>query len=247
MFLALCGYSWKEHVVAANQTELIITNLEACREYLFFVYSNHLFDDELSPNFFTTLSEVPGEIKLLSYFASTTNYTFKWDVPEKNPYCVNKYYVEFDEITKFETENLEIVIENLQPCGNYTVTLYATDLENRPGATHTLSITLNEDKPSAIENPKTNTTSTSTDILLYWTEPSYAKLCISEYRLTVWREDKTNLIHVIDITTTSTYVLLDDFISCLTYVVQIIPVTHNNDDGPNKISNIVVPSRSTHT
>ncbi|XP_055854134.1 receptor-type tyrosine-protein phosphatase H [Episyrphus balteatus] len=240
---------WKEkNITDANTKEVTIQDLDGCEEYGLFFYINEIPKAKSELKTFTSPEQLPGLIEYGKHKINSTAVTVVWKLPKQNKKCVDVYHVYMtgpiqkdpasQNIYPAITKETVTHFDNLDPCGEYNISVQPFGHNGFPGIKVNSSLVLEQDNPTQIRNVQVD--AQAKEIHLNWDPPEFAELCLEGYRISAWT-DITNSIFDKEIN--ETQIVITDLVSCQVYTVQIIPFTKSKkrDGIPEHIEQITSP------
>ncbi|XP_012158439.1 phosphatidylinositol phosphatase PTPRQ isoform X3 [Ceratitis capitata] len=173
----------------------------------------------------TPTNITPTEIAIHWEDPSNSIYASVFDVNINGPLQRSKEtQINFSNQT---TEN-QYHFKNLDPCGQYKITLQAISDDGIVLYLTTTNLQTLETQPTPIQNFEVISETQALNIS--WSPPKLADLCVVEYRIAGWINENSGQLFYKQTNETTIYVT--DLYACQTYTVQIIPVSNNNDGEP---------------
>ncbi|XP_017049952.1 phosphatidylinositol phosphatase PTPRQ [Drosophila ficusphila] len=229
---------WTDVSSDGKLREYLLTDLQGCELHTFQVFINENKTAKASQQF-TSAEKTSSAVYEPSPTADSTKLLWTWSAPQNHPKCVANYSVMLTGPTQREenktletvTEEMFATFEDLDPCGIYVVEIVPTQLNGSSGAKFQQQCTVGEDQPTQILDPEVDPSAYS--MVVSWSKPAYADLCIDGYRLSGWMEDEKLVeVEALSVTTQNTTVTFDkNLLACQVYIIQIIPYTRERLDG----------------
>ncbi|XP_067629119.1 receptor-type tyrosine-protein phosphatase F [Eurosta solidaginis] len=200
-----------------------------------FILLSTLFQKRFCLNL-DTQSKDPVAVAILSTKIGATKLAVSWDVEEKNRPCLQAYEIYFTgPLQRSERLNISYqkaaeikttFFNNLDPCGQYIFSIRAISNDGTIGPSTEVNFETFQSKPSSVNDISVVYEAQALNIS--WTVPTFGELCIVEYRLNGWIDEKSPS-QKFDKKTNSTGLYINELFACQTYSIQIIAVTSNTD------------------
>ncbi|XP_055907424.1 phosphatidylinositol phosphatase PTPRQ [Eupeodes corollae] len=240
---------WNDsNITDPNTKEFTINQLDGCEEYGLIFHINDVSNAKSGINSFTSPEQLPGLIAYGKHKISSTEVTIIWKLPKENKKCVDLYKVQMQgpiqkdrevQVT-YESETKETLARfiELDPCGEYNISVQPFGRNKLPGIKINSSLVLDQAKPTQIRNVTVE--AKPKELYLTWNPPEFSDLCLEGYRISAWGDSSSS---VFDKETNETEILITKLVSCQVYTVQIIPYTKSKkkDGIPEHIEQITSP------
>ncbi|XP_052873215.1 tyrosine-protein phosphatase 10D [Anopheles cruzii] len=170
-----------------------------------------------------------------------------WREPDDADDCVKEYQVSWgSEMVVLAPDKTSYFVRNLEPCVSYNFTVAAVDLTNDRGVPNTIEATVREiEQLSEVVELELNEVDPRS-LSAKWKPPVNGTNCVKSYRVAAWYtspEDASDEV-VFSNTTTDQHVTFGEVIACMTYMVQVIPISFLNKDGRNEIAPLKTKERT---
>ncbi|XP_068232349.1 receptor-type tyrosine-protein phosphatase delta-like [Palaemon carinicauda] len=215
--------------------------LDACKVYEFKLIPHFEdgVDGKASTTSANTVEKIPGEPTNPSASSSSSGILVTWQAPKENPNCVNKYIVcarikgELENVCQ-ETDGLTLMMEDIQLCSTYVITIHASTPMEQMGPETSTETTTAEGVPGIPENVVVALT-TQTMITITYDDPKTNPRCVEEFGViygeitnTIKREDslRSNGQHEHTISP------LD---ACTNYSIGVYGVSPSEKKGPTAV------------
>lgn len=170
-----------------------------------------------------------------------------WAEPTMFKLCEKKFRVIFRQsnlenaLLTAETSSLSQVSNTLEPCEDYTVSIYPMTtilgeslLDYGESASHTMETSL----PTGIRDLTVTYDDTDTSIKIEWQSPESGSRCVKSYDVTIESSVDTRTRNA-----TVTYESFNNVFACIDYVIKINSVTINDLKAAEVLKEIRIPSR----
>uniref|UniRef100_A0A7G3AVK5 protein-tyrosine-phosphatase n=1 Tax=Lutzomyia longipalpis TaxID=7200 RepID=A0A7G3AVK5_LUTLO len=218
-------------------------DVEACTRYTVVVYTNGQEDGANSSLTFDTDFIAPGVLESLnSTILSPSQLKVFWEPPVENAHCIDHYVITFRDQTR-NTTDLEIILDDLEPCFTYVVNVFVVDIQGNEGRPLTIEVQMPEDYPGEI--PEAHVQATPSELLVSWQRPTYARHCVENYRLQIVGDATHHGDH--DHIGTDVSYTFQRMTACRKISVRIYARTATEKESLPKILTTRIPDRVTAT
>uniref|UniRef100_A0AAG5DMF3 Protein-tyrosine-phosphatase n=1 Tax=Anopheles atroparvus TaxID=41427 RepID=A0AAG5DMF3_ANOAO len=170
-----------------------------------------------------------------------------WRPPVDGKDCIKQYLITWaSESITIDAVTTFYHVTDLEACMTYNFTVNTIDQGNDKGTPATIAATVR-----VLEQ-----LSEVTELELYeveprsltakWKPPTNGSYCVKSYRLVAWYDDPQTAepMTVFSNTTEDLHVTFGEVIACMTYTVQVIPISITNKDGRNEIGSLKTKERT---
>uniref|UniRef100_A0A182FUR3 protein-tyrosine-phosphatase n=1 Tax=Anopheles albimanus TaxID=7167 RepID=A0A182FUR3_ANOAL len=170
-----------------------------------------------------------------------------WLPPRGDRECVKEYLITWASESKIvDAERTSYTVSNLEPCTTYNFTVSAIDHSNAKGPPSSVEARVREIEQLSevveLELYEVEPRSLSAK----WKPPLNGTNCVQSYRVAAWYNspEDASVVLVFSNTTTDQHVTFGEAIACMTYMVQVIPISFQNKDGRNEIAPLKTKERT---
>nr|XP_040231429.2 phosphatidylinositol phosphatase PTPRQ [Anopheles coluzzii]XP_040231430.2 phosphatidylinositol phosphatase PTPRQ [Anopheles coluzzii]XP_040231431.2 phosphatidylinositol phosphatase PTPRQ [Anopheles coluzzii]XP_049466651.1 phosphatidylinositol phosphatase PTPRQ [Anopheles coluzzii] len=171
-----------------------------------------------------------------------------WRPPKEGAACVKEYLITWSsESATIDASRTVYNVTNLEPCMTYEFTVNAIDHTNDKGTPESISATVRElQQLSQVTELELNEVEPRS-LSVKWKPPTNGTFCVESYRVVAWYNNPANSADVTEVfsnTTTDQHVTFGEVIACMSYTVQVIPISISKHDGLNEIGTIKTKERT---
>lgn len=166
-----------------------------------------------------------------------------WTYPE-NPSCPKKFVTEIRQEdvvkNKFESSVFYEIIDNLEACDTYTITVFPDIPDATPGTYgDTLEHTMSFAFPSSLRNMNATYIPEDNTVSVNWVAPLSGSKCIEYYQIAATSSNDNQF-------KTTVYIneIIQNVFACESYVFNVSIRTITNIDVPGASRDLLIPSRS---
>ncbi|XP_049539452.1 phosphatidylinositol phosphatase PTPRQ [Anopheles darlingi] len=170
-----------------------------------------------------------------------------WRPPREGKVCVKEYIITWaSESEIVDAERTTYTVTNLEPCTTYNFTVSAIDHSNAKGTPSSVEARVREIEQLSevveLELYEVEPRSLSAK----WKPPLNGTNCVQSYRVAAWYNspEDASVVLVFSNTTTDQHVTFGEAIACMSYMVQVIPISFQNKDGRNEIAPLKTKERT---
>ncbi|XP_023701529.1 receptor-type tyrosine-protein phosphatase H isoform X4 [Cryptotermes secundus] len=192
-------------------------------------------------------AEGPEKVENLSVTEGSHAITLNWTNPSKNDSCVTHYVIEWKS-TMYEnssngsrTTKEFFVIEGLEACVNYEVSVRAMDSNTNISEPEVRNVTTLTDVPGPVVD--LDVKSSPHSVSLEWMKPSNDGDCVTHYAIS-WRHTGSENTTSIDIGKEEYSFVIGNLDACVEYEISVSAVNENeegNITSVNRTTETVVP------
>ncbi|PNF39793.1 hypothetical protein B7P43_G03502 [Cryptotermes secundus] len=192
-------------------------------------------------------AEGPEKVENLSVTEGSHAITLNWTNPSKNDSCVTHYVIEWKS-TMYEnssngsrTTKEFFVIEGLEACVNYEVSVRAMDSNTNISEPEVRNVTTLTDVPGPVVD--LDVKSSPHSVSLEWMKPSNDGDCVTHYAIS-WRHTGSENTTSIDIGKEEYSFVIGNLDACVEYEISVSAVNVNEEKNittVNKTTETVVP------
>ncbi|XP_058126292.1 receptor-type tyrosine-protein phosphatase H-like [Anopheles ziemanni] len=170
-----------------------------------------------------------------------------WRPPIEGHECIKEYLITWgSESETIPAPSTFYYVTDLEPCMRYNFTVNTIDQSNDKGTPATIEDTVREENQlSEVTELELNEVEPRS-LTVKWKAPVNGTYCVGSYRLAAWYNDPQTgePITVFSNTTDDQHVTFGEVIACMTYTVQVIPISFSNKDGRNDIGTLKTKERT---
>ncbi|XP_058126243.1 phosphatidylinositol phosphatase PTPRQ-like [Anopheles ziemanni] len=170
-----------------------------------------------------------------------------WQPPKEGHACIKEYLITWGSDSETIPGNITFYyVTDLEPCMRYNFTVNTIDQSNDKGTPATIEDTVREENQlSEVTELELNEVEPRS-LTVKWKAPVNGTYCVGSYRLAAWYNDPQTgePITVFSNTTDDQHVTFGEVIACMTYTVQVIPISFSNNDGRNDIATLKTNERT---
>uniref|UniRef100_A0A182YNU1 protein-tyrosine-phosphatase n=1 Tax=Anopheles stephensi TaxID=30069 RepID=A0A182YNU1_ANOST len=169
-----------------------------------------------------------------------------WEPPIDGAPCVKEYLITWSSESRIiEAQKKLFNVTNLEPCMSYEFTVQAIDQANDKGVPASITATVREiQQLSEVTELELNEVEPRL-LSVKWKQPLNGTYCVESYRVSAWYTVPETGVdeEVFSNTTTDQHVTFGEVIACMTYIVQVIPISISKNDGLNRIDELRTKER----
>ncbi|KFB37706.1 AGAP011650-PA-like protein [Anopheles sinensis] len=170
-----------------------------------------------------------------------------WRPPIAGHDCIKEYLITWgSESETIPASSTFYYVTDLEPCMRYNFTVNTIDQSNEKGTPATVEETVREENQlSEVTELELNEVEPRS-LTAKWKAPVNGTYCVGSYRLAAWYDGPQTgePITVFSNTTDDLHVTFGEVIACMTYTVQVIPISFSNKDGRNDIGTLKTKERT---
>lgn len=228
-------------IPVVNRTYTFSEPLELCESYEYKIVHDWQPSDGTVVQSLETI--YPDLVMVLEEINDNRTLRVSWSYPE-NPSCPKKFVTEVRQQDvvpfKYESSAFYEIIDNLEACDTYNVTVYPDLPDITPGTFgHTLEHTMSFAFPSKIRNLNVTYIQDDNTVSLNWLAPVNGSKCIDFYQVAATSTNDNQIKN-----TGNSNEIIQNVIACESYVFNVSIRTITNIDVPGDSKDLLIPSRS---